>query len=73
MRFLPGETEKMINIAIVDDMRVEQTEVFEVYLTGGTEVHLSPHFRAEITLQDNDGILYQPVCHACLAMCKPVL
>ena len=56
VEFQPGETEKNIAIYILDDSRVESNETFELYLTGGAGVHLSPFFRAEITILSNDGI-----------------
>ena len=57
MEFQPGETEKNITIHILDDSRVESAETFELYLTGGDGIHLSPIFRAEITILENDGIV----------------
>ena len=56
MEFQPGETEKNITIHILDDDRVESAETFDLYLSGGDGVHLSPFFRAEITIPENDGI-----------------
>ena len=56
VEFQPEETEKNITIHILDDIRVESNETFELYLTGGAGVHLSPFFRAEITILSNDGI-----------------
>ena len=57
MEFQPGETEKNITIHILDDSRVERAETFELYLTGGDGIHLSPFFRAEIIIFENDGII----------------
>ena len=56
VEFQPGDTEKNITIHILDDSRVESDETFELYLTGGAGVHLSPFFRVEITILSNDGI-----------------
>ena len=55
LEFQPGETEKNITICILDDSRVEGDETFDLYLSGGDGVHLSPFFRAEITIPENDG------------------
>ena len=57
VEFQPGETEKKLNIDILDDSRVENDETFELYLTGGGGVHLSPFSRAEVTIPENDGNL----------------
>ena len=55
VEFQSGETEKNITINILDDSRVESTEIFELFLTGGIGVHLSPFFRAEVEILDDDG------------------
>ena len=57
VEFQPGETEQNIIIHILDDNKVESNETFELYLTGGAILHLSPFFRTEITIQENDGNL----------------
>ena len=54
--FEEGETEKQVEIFIEDDKNVEVAEKFELYLTGSEGVHLSPFSRAEVTIEDNDGI-----------------
>ena len=55
VEFPSGETEKNIIIHILDDNKVESNETFELYLTGGARVRLSPLCRAEVTIQENDG------------------
>ena len=50
MEFQPGETERDIPVEILDDSRSEDTETFELYLTGGAGVNLSPFFRAEVII-----------------------
>ena len=60
VEFQPGETEKNITVYILDDSRTERAETFELYLTGGTGVHLSPFFRAVVTIVDDDGIIILP-------------
>ena len=55
MEFLPGETEKQISVQIRNDKRIEQNETFELYLTAGVGIHLSPFPRAEITIENDDG------------------
>lgn len=55
VEFQPGETVQSIILQIKDDMRLENAEIFELYLTGGTGVHLSPFMRTKIIIQDNEG------------------
>ena len=55
MEFLPGETEKQISVQIRNDKRIERNETFELYLTAGAGVHLSPFPRTEITIENDDG------------------
>ena len=55
VEFQPGETEREITIHILDDSRTESAETFELYLTGGGGVHLSPFSRTEVTIPANDG------------------
>ena len=59
LEFQPGETAKNITIHIVDDGRAESAETFELDLAGGIGVHLSPFFRAEVIILDNDGKINQ--------------
>ena len=58
LEFQPGETEKNITINILDDNRAESDEIFELDLAGGIGVHLSPFFRAEVIILDDDGNKY---------------
>lgn len=58
LEFQPGETEKNITVDIVGDRRTERNETFELYLTAGLGVQLSPISRAEVTIEDDDGIHY---------------
>ena len=60
LEFQPGETEKEVTITIVDDERIEEAENFELYLTGGAGVHLSPFSRAVVTIINDDGKLCKP-------------
>ena len=57
LEFQAGETEKEIIITIMDDSMIEEAENFELYLTGGAGVHLSPFSRAEVTIINDDGEL----------------
>ena len=56
MEFQPGETDKMITVNIIDDRRTERNETFQLYLTAGQDVQLTPFSRTEITIQDDDGM-----------------
>ena len=60
LEFQPGETDKEVTITIVDDARIEEAENFELYLTGGAGVHLSPFSRAVVTIINDDGKLCTP-------------
>ena len=55
LEFQPGETEKRVTITIVDDKKIERNEFFQLYLSAGEGVHLSPFARAEITIINDDG------------------
>ena len=55
LEFMPGETLKNITVTIHNDQSIEADEQFELYLTGGIGVHLSPFPRASITIQNDDG------------------
>lgn len=55
LEFQPGETQKNITVTIHNDQSIEADEQFELYLTGGIGVHLSPFARASITIQNDDG------------------
>ena len=55
LEFQPGETQKNITVTIHNDQSIEEDEQFELYLTGGIGVHLSPFPRASITIQNDDG------------------
>lgn len=51
----PGETQQQISVQINNDERVEGNETFQLYLTAGAGVHLSPFPRTEITIENDDG------------------
>ena len=55
LEFQPGETEKEITVEIINDRNVELMEEFELYLTSGAGVHLSPFPRAEVVITNDDG------------------
>ena len=55
MEFLPGETQKQITVQIRNDLRIERNETFQLYLTAGANVHLSPFPRTEVTIENDDG------------------
>ena len=55
LEFQPGETEKKVTITIIDDKKIERDESFQLYLSAGEGVHLSPFPRAAITIVNNDG------------------
>ena len=62
VEFQPEETDKNITLYILDDSRVEGDEAFELYLTGGIGVHITPFFRAEVKILDNDGKIINESC-----------
>ena len=53
--FAPGETLRQIEVRINNDMRIERNESFQLYLTAGAGVHLSPFPRTEIIIENDDG------------------
>lgn len=55
VEFLPGETQKQITVEISNDKRIEEDERFQLDLTGGVGVHVSPLARTEITIENDDG------------------
>lgn len=55
IEFLPGETQHHITVHINNDKRIERDENFQLYLTAGAGVHLTPFPRTEITIQNDDG------------------
>ena len=55
LEFQSGETEKEITVTIVNDAMIEEAENFELYLTGGIGVLLSPFPRARVTIVNDDG------------------
>ena len=55
LEFQSGETEKKITVTIVNDAMIEEAENFELYLTGGIGVLLSPFPRAVVTIVNDDG------------------
>ena len=59
----PGETEHSVFIEIFNDMNLEQTELFDVLLSGvtadtSTGVTLGSIQRAEVTIVDGDSKFY---------------
>ena len=63
LEFLPGETEKKIKITIINDKKIERDEFFQLYLSAGEGVHLTPFARTEITIINNDGKYVHVNCH----------
>lgn len=57
VQFMPGQTERHIFIQIINDMRIEDNETFELYLIAGAGVNLTPLPRTEITIENDDGEL----------------
>ena len=55
VQFQAGETEAQIQIQIRNDRRIERNETFQLYLTAGIGVHLSPFPRTEIIIENDDG------------------
>ena len=55
LEFQPGETEKEVTVEIINDQNVELMEEFELYLTSGAGVYLSPFPRAEVVITNDDG------------------
>ena len=54
LEFLPGDTEKEVEIGILDDRFSEDIETFVLYLSSGAGAFLSPYAQAHVTLLDND-------------------
>ena len=63
LEFQPGEVEKKVTITIIDDKKIERDELFQLYLSAGEGVHLTPFSRAEITIINNDGKDVHIDCH----------
>lgn len=62
--FQPGETQQQISVYINNDKRIERNETFQLYLTAGAGVHLSPFPRTEITIENDDGKYSAILVHA---------
>ena len=56
LEFPPGVTNQRITVSIKNDKRLERNETFQLYLTAGAGVHLSPFPRTEITIVNDDGM-----------------
>ena len=56
LEFEPGETEIIITVDIINDKRTERNETFQLYLTAGQGVQLTPFSKTEITIEDDDGM-----------------
>lgn len=63
MEFAPGEIEKVVTVITRDDKNVENSEYFELYLSAGEGVHLSPFSRAKVVISDNDGVFFLTSSH----------
>ena len=66
----PGETEHSVFIEIFNDMNLEQTELFDVLLSGvtadtSTGVTLGSIQRAEVTIVDSDSKCYRLTYQTC--------
>ena len=55
LEFPPGVTNQRVTVSIKNDKKLERNETFQLYLTAGAGVHLSPFPRAEITIVNDDG------------------
>ena len=55
--------EKKITTTIIDDKKIERDESFQLNLSAGEGVHLTPFSRAEITIINNDGKDVHINCH----------
>ena len=55
LEFQPGETEKQVTVAISDDKKIERNETFQLYLSAGEGVHLTPIPRTDIVIVNDDG------------------
>ena len=55
LEFLPGETEKQMTVSINDDKKIKRNETFQLYLSAGEGVHLTPFSRTKIIIVNNDG------------------
>ena len=58
LEFQPGETEKQLTITINDDKKIERNETFQVFLSAGEGVHLTPIPRTDIIIMNDDGEYY---------------
>ena len=54
LEFQSEETVKQITLEVYDDKNAEQNETFELYLTPGAGVHLSPHPRVIVVITNDD-------------------
>ena len=48
------EFQKEVEIEIINDDDIEETEAFILYLSGGDNIQLTPYKEAEIRIIDND-------------------
>ena len=55
LEFLPGETVKHVMVTINDDKKIERNESFQLYLSAGEGVHLTPISRTHIIIVNDDG------------------
>lgn len=55
LEFQPGETEKQLTITINDDKKIERNETFQLHLSAGEGVHLTPIPRTDIIIVNDDG------------------
>ena len=54
LSFAPGEASKTITVPIIDDVRVEGDETFQVKLMNGASATIGPPAIATVTIHDND-------------------
>ena len=55
LEFQPGETEKQVTVTINNDKKIERDETFQLYLSAGEGVHLTPFPRTQIVILNDDG------------------
>lgn len=55
LEFQPGETEKQFAVTINNDEKIERDETFQLYLSAGEGVHLTPFPRTQIVIVNDDG------------------
>ena len=52
--FENDESQKQVEIEILNDDNIEETEVIILYISGGDNIKLFPHRETEIRIIDND-------------------